>query len=123
MRCLYGARRPGRNNGRGVLGEVLTDYLNALADGANVRMIRAVMREQSLLFQQEGQKHLLFHVPGRLLADALLTGLGGGRSAPDCLVERNRTGLPKLDRFATLPGLCRVAAEVRCRCGGLSANR
>jgi hypothetical protein len=59
-----------------MLGEVFTDYPNALADGTNIRMCRTVTRQQALLFQQERQKHLLFHVPGHLLADALITGLG-----------------------------------------------
>jgi hypothetical protein len=59
-----------------MLGEVFTDYLNALADGMNNRMMWTVMRQPSLLFQQERQKHSLFHVPGHLLADALITGLG-----------------------------------------------
>jgi hypothetical protein len=59
-----------------MLDEVFTDYPNALADGTNIRMSRTVMRQQALLFQQERQKHLLFHVPGHLLANALITGLG-----------------------------------------------
>jgi hypothetical protein len=60
-----------------MLGEVLTDHPNALADGTNLRMFRTViMRQQALLFQQERQKYLLFDVPGHLLADAFLTGLG-----------------------------------------------
>jgi hypothetical protein len=59
-----------------MLGEVFTDYPNALADRTNIRMSRTEMPQQALLFQQERQKHPLFHVPGHILADALVTGLG-----------------------------------------------
>jgi hypothetical protein len=59
-----------------MLGEVFTDSPNALADGTNIRMFPTELRQQALLFQQERQKHLHFHVPGHLLADALITGLG-----------------------------------------------
>jgi hypothetical protein len=59
-----------------MLGEVFTDYPNALTNGTNIRMSRTAMRQQALLFQQERQKHPLFHVPGHILADAFITGLG-----------------------------------------------
>jgi hypothetical protein len=59
-----------------MLGEVFTDYPNALADGTNIRMFWTVIRQQAPLFQQERQEHLLLHVPGHLLADALIIGLG-----------------------------------------------
>jgi hypothetical protein len=36
-----------------MLGEVFTDYPNALADGTNIRMFRTVIRQQAFLFQQE----------------------------------------------------------------------
>lgn len=101
---------------------MFTDYLNTLTDATNIRMIRTVIHQQSLLFQQERQKHLPFRVPGHLPAGALITRLGESCIARDCLVERNGTGLPKLDRFAILPGLYWFALELRCRRGGLSKN-
>ena len=60
-----------------MLGEVCAHYPNALAEGTQFRMFRTVNLKHAPLFQQERQKHLLFHVPGHLLADPLITGLGG----------------------------------------------
>jgi hypothetical protein len=96
-----------------MLGEVFPDYSKALADRKNIRMLRTVVRQQALLFQQERQKYLLVHVPGHLLVDAPITGLGESGIAPACLFERNRAGLPNRDRFATLPRLDRFAAALR----------
>jgi hypothetical protein len=59
-----------------MLGEVFAGYLNALADRKDLRMSRAVILQQSLLFQQERKKHSLFDAPGRLLTNALGTGIG-----------------------------------------------
>ncbi len=106
-----------------MLGEVFAGYLNALADGNNLRMSRAVILQQSLLFQQEWKKHSLFQVPGRILPDALATGLGESWIAQICLVQGNGAGLPKRDRFATLPDLNRFALELRWRRGDLSESR
>jgi len=36
-----------------MLGEVFTDYPNALADGTKIRMVPTAIRQQSLLFHQE----------------------------------------------------------------------